>query len=194
MADRYIIPLRTAQVAAIEIAGGKAHNLMRLVRAGMPVPDGFVITTDAYHEWSCGNGLMPSDVAAEIGRSYDALGADCAVAVRSSATAEDLRDASFAGGQESVLNVFGRDAVVGAVMKCWASLQGERVRAYRSRMGVAEDGLGIAVIVQSMVRARTSGVIFTAEPVTGDRNTLAIDVCPGLGEALVSGHITPEHF
>jgi phosphohistidine swiveling domain-containing protein len=194
MADHYIIPLGAAQVAAIELVGGKAHNLMRLVHAGMPVPDGFVITTDAYHEWFCGNGLIPSDVAVEIERCYDALGADCAVAVRSSATAEDLRDASFAGGQESVLNVFGRDAVVDAVMKCWASLQGERVRAYRSRMGVSEDGLGIAVIVQRMVRARTSGVIFTAEPVTGDRNTLAIDACPGLGEALVSGQVTPEHF
>src|ERR1700682_4915823 len=194
MANHFIIPLRAGQVAAIDAAGGKAHNLMRLVHAGMPVPDGFVITPDAYHEWFRGNGLIPSDVAEEIARSYDALGVDCSVAVRSSATAEDLRDASFAGGQESVLNVRGRDAVLDAVAKCWASLQGERVRAYRSRMGVSEDGLGIAVIVQRMVRARISGVIFTAEPVSGDRNTLAIDACPGLGEALVSGQVIPEHF
>ncbi|MDP8980797.1 MAG: PEP-utilizing enzyme [Acidobacteriota bacterium] len=194
MADQYILPLRTNPAAAIEDAGGKAHNLMRLAEAGMPVPEGFVVTTGGYREWSIGNGLMPSDVGEEISREYDALGVDCAVAVRSSATAEDLRDASFAGGQESVLNVSGREAVLAAVLRCWASLQGDRVRAYRSRMGVSEDGLGIAVIVQRMVRARTSGVIFTAEPVTGDRNTLAIDACPGLGEALVSGQITPEHF
>src|SRR5258708_23409170 len=112
MADQYIIPLRAAQVAAVGTVGGKAHNLMRLVQAGMPVPDGFVITTDGYHEWSFGNGLMPSEVAEEISRSYDALGPDCAVAGRSSATAEDLRDASFAGGQESVLNAFARNAVL----------------------------------------------------------------------------------
>jgi rifampicin phosphotransferase len=190
----HVIPLVPDQTAGIELVGGKGYNLLRLMCAGLPVPGGFVITTSAYRTWIAGGRTWPPDLTAQIQESYAELGSDCLVAVRSSGTSEDLRDASFAGGHETVLNVSGWNDLQPAVEKCWASLQGDRVRAYRSKLGVGEQGLSIAVVIQRMVRARVSGVVFTAEPVSGDRDTLALDACAGLGEGLVSGQVTPEHY
>src|SRR5690606_32739699 len=109
-----------------------------------------------------------------------------AVAVRSSATAEDLPGAAFAGQQDTYLNVTGDDAVVDAVSRCWASLWTERAIAYRRRRGIDPGDVAIAVVVQRMVEAEAAGVMFSANPVTGARDELVVDASSGLGEAVVS--------
>lgn len=116
------------------------------------------------------------------------------VAVRSSATAEDLADVSFAGQQDTYLGVVGADAVVAAVRDCWASLWTARAIGYRVAAGLEHDDAALAVIVQRMVAAEASGVMFTADPVTGHRGRIVIDATRGLGEALVSGQVEPDHF
>ncbi len=117
-----------------------------------------------------------------------------AVAVRSSATAEDLADASFAGQQDSFLNVIGERALAEAVLKCWASLFTERAVVYRRRHDIGSASLSIAVVVQRMVKADAAGVVFTADPLTGRRDVTVIEAVAGLGEALVSGQTIPERL
>jgi rifampicin phosphotransferase len=199
-------------------AGGKGAALGELVRQGFPVPEGFVITTDAYRLLLAETGLgaaldgmdqnvpdggalralfarfgMPAALRAEIGGAYAALGGG-AVAVRSSATAEDLPGAAFAGQQDTFLNVVGEEAVAKAVADCWASLWTDRAIAYRRRQGIDPRKVAIAVVVQKMVPADAAGVMFTANPVTGERTETVVDASPGLGEAVVSGRVTPEHY
>ncbi|WP_425564479.1 PEP/pyruvate-binding domain-containing protein [Sinomonas flava] len=116
------------------------------------------------------------------------------VAVRSSATTEDLPGASFAGQQETFLNVVGGDAVLDAVRRCWASLWTDRAVAYRRRAGFRGAEAALAVVVQPLVDAAVAGVLFTADPVAGTRTRMAIDASPGLGEAVVSGAVDPDHF
>ena len=116
------------------------------------------------------------------------------VAVRSSATAEDLPGAAFAGQQETFLNVVGDDAVLDAVRRCWASLWSERAISYRARRQVEQGGVTMAVVVQRMVMADVAGVLFTANPLTGSRDDLVIDASPGLGEAVVAGLVSPDHI
>jgi len=115
-------------------------------------------------------------------------------AVRSSATAEDMPTASFAGQHESFLNLSGVEAVVEAIRSCWASLFSERAVIYRQRNGIGHRSTRMAVIVQRMVLAEASGVMFNADPVTGDRTVVAIEACAGIGEALVAGAVVPERF
>lgn len=117
-----------------------------------------------------------------------------AVAVRSSATAEDLPDLSFAGQQDTFLNVIGEAALLQAVVACWSSLWTARAIGYRARHGIASEGIALAVIVQAMVQSQASGVLFTANPLTGLRNQVVIDATLGLGEALVSGQTEPDHY
>lgn len=114
------------------------------------------------------------------------------VAVRSSATAEDLPGASFAGQQDTYLQVIGEDEVLAAVRQCWASLWNDRAVAYRTAAGVDHRGVALAVVVQVMVDAATAGVAFTANPLTGDRGQTVVEATPGLGEALVSGAVDPD--
>jgi pyruvate,water dikinase len=114
--------------------------------------------------------------------------------VRSSATAEDLPGAAFAGQQETYLNVIGPDALLHAVQQCWASLWSDRAIVYRTRQGIAHAGVRLAVVVQRLVPADVAGVLFTANPVTGARDELVLDASPGLGEAVVSGEVTPDHY
>ena len=121
-------------------------------------------------------------------------GRDAAVAVRSSATAEDLPFASFAGQQDSFLDIHGADAVVESVRRCWASLWTERAVAYRSANGIRHRDVGLAVVVQDVVAAATAGVLFTANPVTGTRTETVIDASAGPGQAVVSGSVNPDHF
>ncbi|HJQ28676.1 MAG TPA: PEP/pyruvate-binding domain-containing protein, partial [Rubrobacter sp.] len=116
------------------------------------------------------------------------------VAVRSSATAEDLPYASFAGQQDTYLNVVGEEAVLDAVRRCWASLWTDRAVSYRATNGIDPHGVRLAVAVQRMVDASVAGVLFTANPVTGKRRQAVIDASPGLGEAVVSGMVNPDHF
>jgi phosphohistidine swiveling domain-containing protein len=199
-------------------AGGKGANLGELVRHGFPVPSGFVVSTGAYAallaETTLGAELarlleseapgarirtlfveaaMPGRVSADIAAAYASLGSG-PVAVRSSATAEDLPGAAFAGQQDTYLNVVGEQSVLRAVVDCWASLWTDRAIAYRQRQGIDPREVGIAVVVQDMVPADTAGVMFSANPVTGERGEIVVDASPGLGEAVVSGRVTPEHY
>jgi pyruvate,water dikinase len=137
--------------------------------------------------------LMPSELESKIRSSYNAMGGGF-VAVRSSATAEDLPEASFAGQQSTYLNVHGEDRVVEAVKNCWASLFNARAIFYRADQKYDHFKVGIAVPVQRMVQSHASGVMFTLEPVTSDRSKIVIEAVLGLGEAIVSGEVTPDLF
>ena len=137
---------------------------------------------------------VPAAVVAAVASAYRALGTDVPVAVRSSATAEDLPSASFAGQQDTYLNIVGTEAVLDAVRRCWASLWTERALTYRTTNGIDHRSVQLAVIVQRMVDAEVAGVLFTADPVTGQRGHSVIDANPGLGEAVVSGAVNPDHF
>ncbi|MBP1137849.1 pyruvate,water dikinase [Arthrobacter sp. PvP023] len=136
---------------------------------------------------------VPPDVEAAVRGAYASMG-NAPVAVRSSATAEDLPFASFAGQQDSFMDVVGADAVVEAVRRCWASLWTDRAVAYRTANGISNRDAGLAVVVQHMVHAGTAGVLFTANPVTGTRTESVIDASPGPGQAVVSGAVNPDHF
>ena len=207
-----IYPLRDDGDPALSLVGGKGANLARLVRSGYPVPDGFVITTAAYHSFltSAGIGATEADPAqlrtqitaapisetlrTRIIAAYNQLGAP-PVAVRSSGTAEDLASASFAGQHDTFLDVSGAEALLAAVRSCWASLWTPRAVAYRREHGWGDGGSGneqvrdlaLAVVVQRMVLADAAGVAFTANPLTGDRSETIISAVRGLGERLVSG-------
>jgi pyruvate, water dikinase len=142
---------------------------------------------------------LPAGLREQIARSYsefrpDTAGRAPAVAVRSSATAEDGAEASSAGLQDSYLWVRGVDAVIDRVRACWASLYNAEAVAYRRRMGIGEAGLAMAVVVQQMVDARCAGVMFTCSPTTGDRSVIAVEGSWGLGSAMVSGDVTPDSY
>lgn len=137
---------------------------------------------------------IPADVDAALRGAYAALGSRATVAVRSSATAEDLPFASFAGQQDSFLNISGADAVVESVRRCWASLWTERAVAYRAANGISHREVGLAVVVQDLITATSAGVLFTANPVTGTRTETVIDASAGPGQAVVSGSVNPDHF
>ncbi|MEU4798351.1 rifamycin-inactivating phosphotransferase [Streptomyces sp. NPDC023327] len=137
---------------------------------------------------------LPGELAAEVGRALARLGAQAACAVRSSATAEDLPTASFAGQQDTYLNVVGHEAVLRHISRCWASLFTERAVIYRRRNGIDHRTVHMAVVVQRMVIPHASGVLFTADPVSGNRRVATVDAGFGLGEALVSGLVNPDVF
>ena len=133
----------------------------------------------------------PDDLAAAITRPLGRLGEQAAYAVRSSATAEDLPTASFAGQQDTFLNVVGPAAVLQHVSRCWASLFTERAVTYRLRNGLDHRKVHMAVAVQQMVFPQASGILFTADPVTGNRKVATVEAGFGLGEALVAGKLSP---
>jgi rifampicin phosphotransferase len=135
---------------------------------------------------------VPDDIAAAVRNALASLG-EGAVAVRSSATAEDLAEASFAGQQDTYLNVVGPEPVLDAVLRCWGSLWTARAIGYRATAGIAHDHVALAVVVQRQVASEASGVAFTADPLSGARNRVVIDATLGLGEALVSGQVVPDH-
>lgn len=145
-------------------------------------------------------GAMPDGLEDAIRAAYDELTSelveenDEAVAVRSSATAEDLPEASFAGQQETFLNVRSETALLDAVKKCWASLWTARAMAYRERQGIEHEGVAMGVAVQAMAPADVSGVLFTANPTTGERGELVVNASFGLGEAIVAGQVTPDTY
>lgn len=194
--------------------GGKGANLGECAGAGFPVPPGFVVTTEAYREATqaiagdlsraVGNGdpaaaralvlevPMPDSLADRLREAYTALG-EPAVAVRSSATAEDMADASFAGQQDTYLGVRGADALIDAVRRCWASLWTDRAVAYRREQGVVDEGLALAVVVQEMVDPDVAGVLFTRNPM-GDDDAMLVSCSYGLGESVVAALVTPDTF
>ncbi|WP_370327622.1 rifamycin-inactivating phosphotransferase [Euzebya sp.] len=135
---------------------------------------------------------IPDDVAGAITAAVVSLGPDRAYAVRSSATAEDLPTASAAGQQDSYLDVVGADEVLAHVRRCWASLFTDRAVAYRLRAGIDQTAVRMGVVVQHMVQPRAAGVLFTADPVTGNRTVATVEAVAGLGDGLVSGRVTPD--
>jgi rifampicin phosphotransferase len=137
---------------------------------------------------------VPDDLAAAITRPLAQLGEHAAYAVRSSATAEDLPSASFAGQQDTYLNVMGVAAILQHVRRCWASLYTERAVTYRLRNGFDHRKVLMAVVVQRMVFPQASGILFTADPITGNRKIVSVDASFGLGEALVSGLVNPDVY
>ena len=138
--------------------------------------------------------VIPDDLAAAIVRSVARLGEQAACAVRSSATAEDLSTASFAGQQDTYLNVVGPSAILEHISRCWASLFTERAVTYRLRNGFDQRRVHMAVVVQQMVFPQAAGVLFTADPVTSNRKVVAVEAVFGLGEALVSGQVNADVY
>ena len=137
----------------------------------------------------------PADtIVAAIREAHATLDGDPALAVRSSANAEDLPGLSFAGQQETYLNVRGADAVVDAVRKCWSSLWTPQAISYRHQNGIDQGSVAMAVVVQIMVPSEVSGILFTANPATGERSELIVNASFGLGEAVVSGQVTPDTY
>jgi len=194
----HVLWLEECGPEAAPLVGGKALGLGHLVRQGHRVPPGFAVTTAAYAEALAGGG-RPVEVgdrlAAEIAAAYLRLGDDgVPVAVRSSATAEDTAEASFAGQQDTYLWVRGAEAVAGHVERCWASLFTDRAVAYRARLGIGDDEIAMGVVVQAMVPAEAAGVLLTLDPLTGDRSQVTIEAAYGLGTAVVEGEVTPDRF
>jgi pyruvate,water dikinase len=137
---------------------------------------------------------MPDELVKLIARYYSELGADVPVAVRSSGTAEDLDDASFAGQQETFLFVIGEEDLIRYVKACWASLYNDSAIFYRREKGFDEREIAIAVVVQKMVNSEKSGVLFTANPITNDLSVVMIEATWGLGEGLVQGLVNPDNY
>lgn len=215
--------------------GGKGANLGELTTGGFPVPNGFIVTAQAYFDFLEKTGLkpkiseileglnvedskdlqsravkvqelikkadFPENLAKEITENYHKLAKetktdlkDLYVAIRSSATAEDLADASFAGQQATYLNVLGDIPVLHAVLKCWASLFEARAIYYREDKGFDQLEVGIAVPVQKMVNSEKAGVMFTIDPTNNDMDHISIEAAYGLGEVVVLGAVTPDRY
>ena len=173
------------------MVGGKAINLARLINAAFSVPDGFVVTTHAFRRAEGKTETLPTDVADAIRTAYRNIGSPT-VAVRSSATAEDLDDASMAGQYETYLDLQGDQAVLDAVVKCWQSINSERVCAYLKEHDIPPENVAMAVVVQQFVPAEKAGVLFTANPRTGSMNELLVEANWGLGQTVVSGMVQPD--
>lgn len=228
----YTIWFDRAGKEALALVGGKNASLGELIRAGIPVPPGFSVTTEAYLDFFTGTlkekveeilkKIDPKDIAQleeasrtireliietpfsqkmneEIGSNYEALSSvfdmpDLPVAVRSSATAEDLPGASFAGQQDTFLWVQGIDEVLEKIKHCMASLFTPRAIAYRIKMGFPHEKVHISVGVQKIVDARAAGVMFTINPLNGDPSKVVIEGNWGMGETVVAGLCNPDKF
>lgn len=226
---RYVEDIANLGMPDAEEAGGKGANMGEMVKAGLPVPPGFVVLRDSYLASMSAGGVaeelgaahreamlhsldgapfdemcarmkalvlkagMADDVQARILSSYRAMGPDCYVAVRSSATGEDGADASFAGMNETYTNVRGEHDLIEAVQNCWASLFGPRVVAYRASRGFSADP-AMAVVVQLMIASERSGVAFTADPTTDATDRVVVEGAFGQGEVVVSGSVEPDNY
>lgn len=221
---QYVLGFQDPDAKQVALVGGKGANLGELTAlSGVHVPEGFCVTVDAYKATVDAipgfadmlRELRDSEDIAKISRNIRAsieaapiaeeiaaavtvhlqhLGADNAYAVRSSATAEDLPGASFAGQQDTYLNILGIDAVLVHMRKCWASLFTERAVLYRRQNGFDHSAVFLAVVIQKMIFPEVSGIMFTADPVTSNRKIISIDASFGLGEALVSGLVNPDTY
>ncbi len=231
--DEYVLWFQECDISSFPTVGGKCASLGELLKAQIPVPPGFAVTTKTYTRFMEENclygevdkllkGVRAEDTASleeaserirclieekpiaieledSIGEYYRLLSKRCQipavpVAVRSSATAEDLPGASFAGQQDTYLWIRGVDQVLEHVRRCWSSLFAARAIAYRKKMGFSDQEVAISVGVQKMVNSYAAGVMFTLNPANGDRSTVVIDANWGFGESVVSGLCTPDHF
>jgi pyruvate, water dikinase len=219
----HVLALAERDCSDVREAGGKGASLARLAAMDLPVPPGFVVCCDALeqalgdradqlraaiarageesHLAECAaraqelvrGAQLPERLELDTRARYAELGDDAPVAVRSSAAAEDGDVASFAGQQETYLNVRGGDDVLARIRDCWASYFTERALFYRARKGSLDD-LGMAVVVQELVAADVAGVMFTIDPVHGRKDRILVEAVLGLGEAVVSGEVTPDHY
>lgn len=184
--QRFLAESRLEQRIADLLSGLDVNDIDALMRVGKEIRD-FVI-----------NAPLPADLEQAIREAYrqmcEKAGAEVSVAVRSSATAEDLPDASFAGQQDTYLWQIGIDAVTEHIRKCWASLYTARAIIYRLKNNIPNEGLSMAVVVQKMVNARVAGVAMTLNPSNGDRSKVTIDSSWGVGEMVVSGEVTPDNI
>ena len=228
MSDLYTLDFSVIGTEDHARVGGKCASLGQMTQAGVAVPPGFAVTTDAYAAMLDGHGLraeierhmtgldpfdlesidraaqaigirirshkLPDAVEAAIRVAYAKMGGDLPVAVRSSATAEDMPDASFAGQQDTYLWVRGIDDVLAKVRDCWASLYTTRAVAYREKNRIVHTDVLMSVGVQKMVNARAAGVAMSLDPLNGDRTKIVIDASWGLGEMVVSGVVTPDNY
>ena len=218
-----VMPFADSRCLDVASAGGKGASLARMAGLGLPVPPGFAVPASALVAALPNGGAelravlagaqahdalatgaeraqalvaaleLPPRLRDAITAAYGALGDDAAVAVRSSACAEDSETASFAGQQETYLHVRGAGEVLRRVRDCWGSFFTERALFYRARKGSLDD-LGMAVVVQRMVDADVAGVLFTIDPTHGRRDRMVVEAVFGLGEAVVSGQVTPDHY
>jgi pyruvate, water dikinase len=203
-----VLPFGDPRCRQVALAGGKGASLATMTAEGLPVPPGFVVTSAAFEAAVDTNALRElmrgKDVeaaramvaAAEPPR--DPIERHCAeltglVAVRSSACAEDSEAASYAGQQETYLNTDGLADVLANVVHCWLSFFTERAVFYRQEKGSLED-VAMAVVVQQMVDSHKSGVLFTVDPVNARKDRMVVEAARGLGEAVVSGEVTPDHY
>jgi len=190
------------------LVGGKVANLSRLA-ASYRVPPGFCLTTVALQKAITAGFVLeenapqpqtlPDIIDGELARAYQTLADRCSVvlpsvAVRSSAVDEDGTSASFAGQYETYLNIIGVNAIAEAVMRCWGTVQSARVLDYRRQQGLARDGTQLAVLVQQLVMADVSAVVFSANPVSGNPDEVVINASWGLGESIVGGTVTPDTY
>lgn len=232
----FVLDLADPAGTDLATTGGKGSSLARLAAAGLPVPEGFHVTTGAYRAAVAGASQraiveaaaqvdpdrpetheaaaariaevfadleIPTEVADAVRAGYSSLrspalgshaASNPAVAVRSSATAEDLPGMSFAGQQDSYLNIRSEEAVLRAVRDCWASLWTARAIGYRARHGIPAEEVSLAVVVQQMVLADAAGILFTVDPMTGSHDWVVINAAWGLGEAVVGGQVNPDTF
>ncbi|KIG18471.1 Phosphoenolpyruvate synthase [Enhygromyxa salina] len=224
----YTLPFSQVRAADLPRVGGKGANLGEMVAAGVAVPDGFCVTTEAFDAFLAASphaaqlmarvdaleptdleGVrelgaqlreqleatpIPAEVADQIRAAFAQVEGDPPWAVRSSATLEDLAEASFAGQQDTYLNVRGLDRLLDRVRACWASLFTDRAISYRRQHGFGSDIAKLSVVVQRMVQSEISGIMFTADPLSGHRGVASIDASWGLGEALVSGIVEADNY
>jgi len=227
---KYCLDFSEISKSDISTAGGKGANLGEMFSSGFPVPQGFVVTSNAYYNFLDSTSLrekishelkklnvndskalqratknirvailrakMPKEIEKQIKDYYHNIcgNKDKPVAVRSSATAEDLPDASFAGQQDTYLNIKGWRNVVKHTQKCWSSLFTARATFYRQTKGFDHFKVGIAVPVQVMIESEVSGIMFTVNPITNNDRQIAIEAGYGLGQTIVSGEITPDQY
>lgn len=207
----YIHEFQSIGKQDVETAGGKGANLGEMTRAGISVPPGAVLIAAAYERFIQENGIdvakepetiradilagrLPEDVKRELFAFYQSMGEDVRVAVRSSATAEDLADASFAGQQQTYLNVRGKDQLLNCIKRCYASLWGDRAVSYRQAAGYGGQAVALAVVIQKMVNSDVAGVLFTRNPVDMGKSEMVINASYGLGESVVSGAVSPDEL
>ena len=230
---QFILGFEECDKSSLPLVGGKNANLGEMVGAGVRVPPGFALTSNAFqfymeseHLWEtvlealsdiaadkitavaeAGSLIrqtilsrpIPEVIESEVVAAYGSLCDNCGVsdlpvAVRSSATAEDLAEASFAGQQDTYLWVRGAEEVLKATLDCWASLFTDRAITYRARVGFPQDEVLISVGIQKMVNSKCAGVMFTIDPVTGNRSKITIDANWGFGESIVQGMVCPDSF
>ncbi len=203
-----VIPFGDPTCRDVSLSGGKGASLAVMTAAGMPVPPGFVVTSAAFFAAVNKTDLQTlakkhdlEEIRGYVERALPPLELIAQqislltepVAVRSSACAEDSATASYAGQQETFLNVRGFDDIIKYIVECWLSFFSDRAVFYRQERGSLED-IGMAVVVQQMVDSQKSGVLFTVDPVQGRRDRMIVEAALGLGEAVVSGSVTPDHY